>query len=492
MSKTGYLRMVTTMCGVLGALWSGGQAAKADFTIGKAQNLGQIVNSASSVAGCCLSADALELYFGSNQPGGSGNSDIWVSTRQSTDAPWGPPANLGPPVNTQYVERSPSLSSDGLTLYFSENYPSTSPFRPGGVGGTDMWMATRTSRNDPWTVPVNLGAPINSAGADFSPTTSGDGLILIFTSSRTGGSGGLDLWMSVRATVRDPWGVPVSVGVGVNSPSHELEPALSANGLALVFCSDRGPNIGSFDLWMTTRKSRQDPWSPPVNLGPMVNSIGEDGSPAFAPDMRTLYFDSNRQGGFGDYDLYEAPIIPIVDFNGDGKVDLVDLVMLIDNWGTNKTLCDIGPVPWGDGQVDEKDLEVLMSYWRQQINDPTLIACWELDEVSGMVAADSAGTNNGTLVGGILGSHLHISHFLPIHPSLWTRVPSASPRDYLVIMGVQRQKRKEESWKQRITPITRVFVLFVAKKNLDSCPFGFLISDNHSYRSTTIRITGCG
>jgi len=64
--------------------------------------------------------------------------------------------------------------------------------------------------------------------------------------------------------------------------------------------------------------------------------------------------------------VWQAPIIPIVDFNADGKVDLVDLVMLIDNWGTNKTLCDIGPMPWGDGKVDIEDLKVFMTYYEKE------------------------------------------------------------------------------------------------------------------------------
>ena len=80
-------------------------------------------------------------------------------------------------------------------------------------------------------------------------------------------------------------------------------------------------------------------------------------------------------------------------------MDIRDLLTLIEHWGQDDPLCDIGPMPWGDGKVDEKDLEVLMSYWGQEVYDPTLIAHWKLDEASGTVATDSAGTNNGTLVG---------------------------------------------------------------------------------------------
>ena len=62
------------------------------------------------------------------------------------------------------------------------------------------------------------------------------------------------------------------------------------------------------------------------------------------------------------YDNWQAPILPVVDFNADGKVDSKDLAILSDNWGRNEPLCDIGPFAWGDGIVDEQDLAVLAEY----------------------------------------------------------------------------------------------------------------------------------
>jgi hypothetical protein len=94
------------------------------------------------------------------------------------------------------------------------------------------------------------------------------------------------------------------------------------------------------------------------------NRYGDRDYPSISADGRTLY--SDRPGGHGGFDIWQAPIIPIVDFNGDGKVDSKDLLILIEHWGTSDTLCDIGPAPWGDGKVDEKDLEVLMCYWGQE------------------------------------------------------------------------------------------------------------------------------
>jgi hypothetical protein len=373
------------------------QIARADFVFGRPQNLGPVINSPASDFDACTSADGLELYFASDRAGGFGTADIWLSTRPSVDVSWGPPANLGATVNSPYMEAYPSLSSDGLTLYFSDLYSGTP--RPGGLGGADIWVATRTSHNDAWTTPVNLGAPVNSSAMDLSPTVSGDGLILVFASSRAGTSGPYDLWMSTRATVQDPWGSPVNLGAYVNSSAGELECSLSADGLTLFFASGRPGGLSNYDLWMTTRRSQGDPWAPTINVGSVANSTSTEGAPGVSADMRTLYFDSDRPGGLGGYDLWEAPIIPVVDFDGDEMVALGDLVRLIESWRKDDRLVDVGPNPWGDGVVDEKDLEVLMSYWDQEIASPDLIAYWKLDETEGVVANDSAGANDGVLVG---------------------------------------------------------------------------------------------
>ena len=98
--------------------------------------------------------------------------------------------------------------------------------------------------------------------------------------------------------------------------------------------------------------------------------------------------------------VYELIIsIPPPDFNGDGIVDAADMVIMVDNWGTDNSLCDIGPMPWGDGVVDVEDLKVLAEHLFEQVNDPTLIAHWPLDEAQGNIAYNSATDCDGTLIG---------------------------------------------------------------------------------------------
>jgi len=364
---------------------------------GKPVNLGPVINSYSHDAMSCFSADGLEMYFVSDRPGGWGNFDIWVSTRLSIEDPWGPPANMGAPVNSQYNEVFPSLSSDGLTLYFSDLFYgyNSAPDRPGGLGLHDIWMSTRASRTAPWTTPVNVGAPINTSQRELRPTISADGLELFFAFSI---GGAYDLYVSTRADVQDRWGPSARLSGSVNSGGEDTDCSLSPDGLALFFCSNR-PGLGGDDLWMSTRKSQQDPWTQAFNLGPMVNSTALEGTPGVSSDMKTLYLGSDRPGGLGGYDLWETPIIPLVDFNGDGIVDATDMCIMVDNWHMDNPLCDIGPAPWGDGIVDVQDLVVLAEHLFEEVLPVELVAYWKLDEAEGDLAYNSTSDNHGTLNG---------------------------------------------------------------------------------------------
>jgi hypothetical protein len=315
-----------------------------------------------------MSADGLEVYVSSERSGGLGYIDMWRRTRENADDPWGPLVNVQE-INSRYNESFPCLSADGLTLYFSDWYDgwNAADDRPGGVGRRDLWMCTRASRNDPWGTPVNMGAPFNSGSTDMCPIISHDGLTFIFASTRSGGRGSFDLWMSTRPAAEGDWAAPVNMGPAVNSSAYDGDGCLSTDGLALFFASDRPGGRGSYDIWMTTRPSQAAAWSPPVNLVPPINSSGMEGIPSLSPDQKTLYFGSDQPGGIGSWDMYEVPIVPIVDFNGDGIVDVKDVVIMTEHWGENYSLCDIGPMPWGDGIVDVEDLIVLAEHLFEEV-----------------------------------------------------------------------------------------------------------------------------
>jgi hypothetical protein len=367
------------------------ERANADFTFGKPQNLGPVVNSPLGVGDGTpgISADGLTLYFGSDRPGGLGRVDLWVTTRQNTNGPWGPPVNLTT-VNSPYSEGYPSVSADELTLYFSDVIHR--PDRPGGQGGHDLWMTTRAGTADPWSTPVNLGPIVNSSADEQSPTISHDGLTLIFASTRGGGSGNYDLWMSTRPTIQRDWGPPVNIGPLVNSSSYDQECCLSCDGLALLFMSGRSGGLGGSDAWVTVRKSISDPWGPPVNLGPPVSTSVDDGSVVISTDGRMLYFASSRAGGVGGLDIWQVSINPVVDFNGDGKVSVKDFSRLAQYWQQDESSVDMGPTPLGNGLVDIQDLAVLAEYWLVEFG---LVAHWKLDGTEGLIAHDSIGNHDG-------------------------------------------------------------------------------------------------
>jgi hypothetical protein len=134
-----------------------------------------------------------------------------------------------------------------------------------------------------------------------------------------------------------------------------------------------------------------------VNLGPEVNSSGLDGGPVLSPDGLSLYFGSERPGGsLGSDDIWQARIMPVVDLNGDGKVDLKDFRKLAQYWGQNEPTCDIAPLPNGDGIVDEKDLNLFAEHLLKELQP---VAHWMLDETEGNIAKDNIGNNDGTLNG---------------------------------------------------------------------------------------------
>jgi beta-lactamase regulating signal transducer with metallopeptidase domain len=307
------------------------------FEFGTPTNLGPNVNTSSKDAGSTISADGCTIYFGSDRPGGYGDWDVYVATREGTDSEWGPAVNLGPTVNTSSIEGPGCVSADGLTLYFNSN-------RPGGYGSFDIYKTTRATKVDKWGIPVNLGSTVNSSSWDYMPSISPDGLALYFASDRPGGFGSYDLWVTTRATSSHPWGVPINLGPTVNSSSWDYQPSISADGLSLFFASPRPGGLGPDDIWVTTRATVSDPWGVPVNLGPPVNSAADEFTPNISSDGHTLYFASNWPGGYGGQDIWQVPILsapvcgdadhpyPPVDLNKDCRVDLADLAVLLAHW----------------------------------------------------------------------------------------------------------------------------------------------------------------
>jgi hypothetical protein len=346
---------------VFGVLFASGREANADFVIGEPENLGPGVNSPGFESAAGISMDGLSFYFVRDQV------ELLVSTRASKNDPWGDALDLGSlmPDDISMTVSSTGflpthITSDGLEAYYAAQFP-------GGYGRRDIWCMKRETLDNTWGALVNIGPPVNTIYDEHLACVSPDGLELYFSGrleegARPGGYGSSDLWVTRRATRDDPWTEPENLGATINTASIDARPSISPDGLLLFFDSNRPGGFGNFDLYVTRRMTLSDPWGEPTNLGPMVNTATIEECARISADGSTLYWDSPRPGGYGDNDMWQASIEPIVDLNSDGIVDAADICIIVDNWGTDEPLCDIGPTPLGDGIVDVQDLIILAEH----------------------------------------------------------------------------------------------------------------------------------
>jgi hypothetical protein len=402
------------LVGVVGGILLGCQLAKGDFIFGEPELVSSL-NSGSADYAPCVTADGLEMYFASARFGvdshnGCLKETILVATRVTTDVPWGTPKSLGSPFNTaSYSDTNPSISADGLELYFSDPWPPLlvgCELRPGGHGRGDVWVSKRDTREVAWGAPINLGSAINSFEYDGTPHISADGLSLYFCTARSSGHG-FDLYVSRRPTKDDPWGTAEDLGAPINtmaSQDYLSYPFLTPDGLSLFFTASPLGYTANGDVFASTRVSTTDPWGPPVRLT-ALNSAGNEEGVAFSVGASAFYFGRSNpynpnampDPALATFDIWQVEVTPIVDLNGDDIVDSADAGVMIGNWHTDESICDVAPPPWGDGVVDVKDLLVLAEH--MSAVDSALVARWRLDEESWDIAYDSVGRHEGILYG---------------------------------------------------------------------------------------------
>lgn len=251
--------------------------------------------------GCPIqSPNGLRLYLASDRPGGLGGIDIWVATRPSTQAPWGAPENLGAPVNSSADDFCPT-PIHGKRLFFVSA-------RAGGCGGPDIYLTRRNPAHG-WEDPENLGCQVNSPAGEAGPSYVGG--VLYFSSARPGGFAAelpgatpdSDIYMT---QVEADWTFgPVDIVPSLNTASDDARPNVRKDGLEVVFDSNRPGTLGGPDIWSSTRRSTDDAWSTPVNLE-TVNTASNETRASLSWDGTTLTFGSNRSGGEGSTDVYVA------------------------------------------------------------------------------------------------------------------------------------------------------------------------------------------
>ena len=253
-----------------------------------------------SIDGCPIqSPDGLRLYMASNRPGGQGSLDIWVARRESVDAPFGPPENLGAPINTPADEFCPTPVRGGGLFFVSRKTTAKS------CGMGDIYF-TRKNPADGWAEPKQLAcAPEgpNSELDEQGPSyVEEDGQELLYFSRSSATVLG-DIYVSERAE-QGGFG-PASPVDELNSTGNDIQPNVRKDGREVVFSSNHPyPGAqGGQDVYVSTRERLDQPWSTPTNLGTAVNTAAGETRPSLSRDARTLYF-GRTPGPEGMSDIY--------------------------------------------------------------------------------------------------------------------------------------------------------------------------------------------
>ena len=252
-------------------------------------NLGDSINSEHGEYYPSITIDGKKLIFTRRI---KSDEDFYESTRLNNK--WSKATPLAGMVNTNLNEGAQNISQDGEWIIFTGcNYPE-------GQGSCDLYISYKTPKG--WSEPSNLGPVINTDFWESSPSLSPDKRDLYFSSDQPGGYGGRDIWVTHR-NENGKWSLPENLGPKVNTIGNEGSAFMYADNQTLFFNSNEHPGYGQTDLFFS-KKLADSSWSTPVNLGYPVNTINDEGSLMVAPDGKTAYYASDPSDSRGALDLY--------------------------------------------------------------------------------------------------------------------------------------------------------------------------------------------
>lgn len=226
------------------------------------------------------------------------DENIYVSERKGEE--WQAPVSISDNINSPANEGAATISGDGKTLVF------TSCNRPDTQGDCDLYISFRTGSE--WSKPQNMGKAVNSKAWDSQPSLSADGRTLYFTSTRGGGVGKEDIWVTHRND-DGSWQKPVNLGREVNSTGRDMAPSIHMSGSTLYFVSDGHIGLGGLDIFKTNLKENGK-WTEPQNLGYPLNTHADEGSLFITPDSEIGYYSRqvNTDAGVPGIQLYRFDV----------------------------------------------------------------------------------------------------------------------------------------------------------------------------------------
>jgi outer membrane protein OmpA-like peptidoglycan-associated protein len=261
------------------------------------------LNTSEDDFGATMPLDSTIIFFTTSGSTKMGDNQAILYSRRRGGA-WGAP-EPAVEVNNGKSNGVPSITPGGETMYFAgDEY---------GFGDCDLYRVDVGPRGDvpketkPWNVPTNVGLPVNGTYWDSEPCIAADGRVLYFSSDRTGGFGGRDIWVCRRK--RDgTWDSPINAGEAINTNFDEVTPWLAPDGQTLFFSSNGHPGLGGFDVYMATTVGGV---TRVEHLGTPINSSSSDICFALSADGRHAFMASDRSGGKGGLDLYEVHPSPV-------------------------------------------------------------------------------------------------------------------------------------------------------------------------------------
>lgn len=253
------------------------------------QNLGDSINTKDLEYFPSLTIDGTKMIFNRRI---ANDEDFYESNL--INGKWTNAKPLGGKVNTNLNEGAQNISQDGQLLIFTGcNYPE-------GEGSCDLYFSVRT--NNGWSEAQNLGPVVNTDMWESSPSLSPDKRDLYFASSRAGGFGGKDIWVTHRL-LNGKWSRPENLGEAINTNGDESCPFMHADNETLYFNSNGHPGYGMTDLFFS-KKVNDSSWTVAENLGYPINTIDDQGSLIVAADGKTAYYASDGGDSKGGLDIY--------------------------------------------------------------------------------------------------------------------------------------------------------------------------------------------